>query len=51
MGKDEDRRKLAVTDSYAHSSIGKNFKGLDEELKKKEVMKIGSLVYIIGGTH
>lgn len=31
--------------------MGKNFKGIHEELKKKEVMKTGSRVYIIGGTH
>lgn len=42
-----------MTKTYEGSSIGRNFKGIDEELveKNKEVMEVGSDVMICGGTH
>ena len=48
-----DRRMLTVTKSYEASSIGKNYKGIDEELieKNREVLEVGSSVKITGGTH
>ena len=48
-----DRRMLTVTKSYEASSIGKNYKGIDEELieKNREVLEVGSSVTITGGTH
>ena len=48
-----DRRKMAVTKSYEASSIGRNFKGIDEELvdKNKEEIQVDSDVTITGGTH
>lgn len=48
-----DKRKLTVTQSYEASSIGRNYKGIDEELvaKKAEVLELGSDVVITGGTH
>mmetsp|Transcript_13043 Transcript_13043/g.15557 ORF Transcript_13043/g.15557 Transcript_13043/m.15557 type:complete len:151 (+) Transcript_13043:234-686(+) len=48
-----DKRKLAVTKTYEAGTLGKNYKGIDEELveKNKEVLSVGSEVYIKGGTH
>lgn len=42
-----------MTKTYEGSSIGRNFKGLDEELveKNREVLEVGSTVAIRGGTH
>ena len=42
-----------MTQTYEASSIGRNFKGIDEELvvKKAEVLELGSDVVITGGTH
>jgi len=48
-----DKRMLTVTKSYEASSIGRNYKGIDEELveKNKEMLQVGSDVFIKGGTH
>lgn len=48
-----DKRKLTVTKTYEGSTIGKNYKGIDEELveKNREVLEVGSNVVICGGTH
>lgn len=48
-----DKRKMAVTKSYEGSSIGRNYKGIDEELvdKNREEIVVGSDVTINGGTH
>ena len=42
-----------MTKTYEGSTIGKNFKGIDEELveKNREVLEVGSNVVICGGTH
>ena len=42
-----------MTKSYEASSIGRNYKGIDEELveRNKEVLQVGSDVTIRGGTH
>ena len=42
-----------VTKTFQGSSIGRNFKGIDEELvdKNREVLEVGSNVVICGGTH
>ena len=42
-----------MTKTYEGSTIGRNFKGIDEQLveKNKEVMEVGSDVMICGGTH
>ena len=50
-GDDDLRKKLAVTKDYETTGAGKNYKGIDEKLVEKEVMKVGSKVYITGGTH
>ena len=48
-----DKRKLTVTTNYEASSLGRNYKALDEELvdKNKEVLEVGSDVMITGGSH
>jgi hypothetical protein len=48
-----DKRKLTVTQTYEASSIGRNYKGIDEKLveKNKEIMAVGSEVTIKIGTH
>ena len=48
-----DKRKLMVTKTYQGGALGKNYKGIDEELveKNKEVLEVGSNVIICGGTH
>lgn len=48
-----DKRKLAVTNTYEASQIGRNYKGIDEELvdKNREVLGVGSEVVIREGTH
>ena len=52
-GSQIDKRKLTVTTSYEASSIGRNYKGIDEKLidKNREVLGLGSNVVITGGTH
>lgn len=50
--RDFDRRKLAVTEDYqTQEGQGKNFKSIHSKLIKKEVMKVGSLIQIQGGSH
>ena len=54
MGGDFDARKLAITEEYqttGQGTDGKNYKSIHSELKVKERMKVGSLIYITGGTH
>ena len=48
-----DKRKMTVTKTYEGSSIGRNFKGIDEDLveKNKEILEVGSNVIIVGGAH
>ena len=42
-----------MTKTYEGSTIGRNYKGIDEELvdKNKEVLGLESDVVITGGTH
>ena len=42
-----------MTTSYEASSIGRNYKGIDEELvdRNREILGLGSNVIITGGTH
>ena len=44
---------MTVTKTYEASSIGRNYKGIDEDLveKNKEVLEVGSSVIIATGAH
>ena len=46
-----DKRQLATTQNYEASSVGKNFKPIDEKLEVKPTLEIGSRVVIVGGSH
>ena len=51
QGANSDRRQFAVTQNFEASSVGRNFKPIDEQLEVKSVMSVGSKVIIIGGSH
>ena len=42
---------MAITQNYEASSVGKNFKPIDEKLEVKATLGIGSRVMIVGGSH
>ena len=46
-----DKRMMAVTENYQASSVGRNFKTINEELKVVKKMGVGSKVEIICGPH
>ena len=46
-----DKRMMAVTENFQASSVGRNFKTIDEELKVVKKMGVGSKVEIISGPH
>jgi len=46
-----DKRMLSVTQNYHASSIGKNYKGIDEKLQVIKQMGQGSKVKIVSGSH
>jgi transcription antitermination factor NusG len=45
------KRMLAVTENYQASSVGVNYKPIDEKLKVIKKMGVGSKVRIISGPH
>lgn len=46
-----DKRMMAVTENYHASSVGRNYKTIDEKLKVVKKLGIGSKVEIVSGTH
>ena len=42
---------MAVTQNYEGSSVGRNFKPIDEKLEVKPTMQVGSKVIIVSGSH
>lgn len=46
-----DRRMMAVTENYQASSVGRNFKTIDEQLKVVKKLGVGSKVEIVSGPH
>lgn len=46
-----DRRMLAVTENYQASSVGRNYKTIDEKLQTVKKMGVGSKVDIVSGLH
>lgn len=46
-----DKRMLSVTENYQASSVGVNYKTIDEKLKVIKKMGVGSKVTIISGPH
>lgn len=46
-----DRRMMAVTENYQPSSVGRNFKTIDEKLTVVKKLGVGSKVEIISGPH
>jgi len=46
-----DKRMMAVTENYQASSVGRNYKTIDEKLQIVKKLGVGSRVEIISGTH
>ena len=46
-----DKRMMAVTQNYQASSVGRNYKTIDEQLKVVKKLGVGSKVEIISGPH
>ena len=51
QGANSDRRQFAVTQNFEASSVGRNFKPIDEQLEVRPTMGVGSKVLIISGSH
>jgi len=51
QGNTVDKRQFAVTQSFEASSVGKNFKPIDEKLEVKQAIEVGTKVMIISGSH
>lgn len=46
-----DKRMMSVTENYQASSVGRNFKTINEELQTVKKIGVGSKVQIVSGPH